>query len=281
MSSTVIPEIDRDLLAELLEDILKACGTVVNPENSHVHVSQFSSSKDGIKKRTWITAKGKEIVSYLTDEQCELTLQKMTGHSFARSLLNKKKKYGSWTKDQEAWAHKVATQGFDRVQARENQSQDREKKDGFRNIWELMQRQVEAGVKSPSIKCLHNGDLYQLSWRKGSRQGGSRILVTSCIEGSIFGQIVEGDCSYQPRRENSQRVMDFLVAMEDDPADIVSKSGRETGRCCFCRRRLKNDSNMRAGYGYNCAVRHGLKDKWLASSKENVDTTSMQLKKLL
>lgn len=48
--------------------------------------------------------------------------------------------------------------------------------------------------------------------------------------------------------------------MNTDPAGYAKKYGRLTGRCCFCRIQLTNETSLSVGYGLCeiCAGNYGL-----------------------
>jgi len=72
-----------------------------------------------------------------------------------------------------------------------------------------------------------------------------------------FGRITpEG--VFQPSRQSTQQVEDFLATLAADFHGTVKAHGQNTGNCCFCHQPLTDEVSVKAGFGPVCAKNFGL-----------------------
>jgi len=100
-----------------------------------------------------------------------------------------------------------------------------------------------------SITVTDNDSFVANDWGGESREWLGRVLV---------------DGTYQPARAANGRTEAITKALQElakDPATAAAKSGKLTGRCCFCNHRLgegKDQRSVAVGYGPDCAAHFGV-----------------------
>jgi len=85
---------------------------------------------------------------------------------------------------------------------------------------------------------------------------GSIYVTSPVFRGPYYGRVT-GDAFYSGRDCNDE-VLNVLQAFADDPAGVAGALGRETGKCCFCRKTLSDARSTSVGYGPDCAEHFGL-----------------------
>jgi len=84
-----------------------------------------------------------------------------------------------------------------------------------------------------------------------SKWAGSIYVTSPVFRGPYYGRIT-GDAFFAGRDINED-VLSVLQAFADDPAGVAGALGRETGKCCFCRKPLSDVRSTAVGYGETCA----------------------------
>ena len=100
-----------------------------------------------------------------------------------------------------------------------------------------------------SITVTDNDKYVENDWGGESREWLGRVTV---------------DGTYQPARAANGRtepIAKALAELAKDPATVAARSGKLTGRCCFCNHRLgegKDQRSVAVGYGPDCAAHFGV-----------------------
>lgn len=92
---------------------------------------------------------------------------------------------------------------------------------------------------------------------KGSKYPG-QIMVVAPKHGTGYYGRVDDAGSFYPGYSLTTEVRDLVRAMSDNPIKTAQDYGRLTGRCCFCKRSLKDDNSTEVGYGKTCAEHYNL-----------------------
>ena len=77
-------------------------------------------------------------------------------------------------------------------------------------------------------------------------------------DGKKFGENiwygrVHLDGKFEPSRNCTDEIIDFLKKFSEDPVSFAAEYGKRTGNCCFCHKPLKDDRSRHFGYGPVCA----------------------------
>lgn len=70
----------------------------------------------------------------------------------------------------------------------------------------------------------------------------------------------------------SREILEYFDELQefcDNPQEAVKLQGRKTGRCCFCKQELTNETSVSLGYGPICAQHYGL--PWRNPTDVDVD----------
>jgi len=179
--------------------------------------------------------------------------------SFVSSLLEARKKYGSWTQKQDFWARvKYAdalglTAPYTFVQKNRDLT-------GYGPILEQMQK-AGTSLQDPKIHLLmSDGQPLTLSLNKV--QG--KVVLTNGKHGydsKWYGYVVQGGDLIVSNKIDPDRKAKVIALMKSylkDPVGTVASYGSATGTCSFCHKTLTDPQSVAAGFGPVCAAKYGL-----------------------
>ncbi|HEU5395406.1 MAG TPA: DUF6011 domain-containing protein [Candidatus Methylomirabilis sp.] len=238
--------------------------------------------------RTFRTSKGEEIRSALSTAEVMTALRAIaaTGDRFARDLVAGMERYGSWTRGQEPWAHKLAIEADRRIAARAREMRPAPAPDApaAGELGELFGIEIEAPAApeppAPSfigIAAFMGEVRGRLKYPKIrlSGPGGEPLVIGICgpqsrrpgtfrvTDGRPFGSSryygwIGLDGSWHPSMDCPDWVAPALEAFGEDPAGAAAVHGKRTGHCSFCGLELTDARSVSVGYGPICAERYGL-----------------------
>lgn len=202
------------------------------------------------------TVKGQTFESSLTDAEAITVCRGLTRSSFAQDLVrqNDSRRGRRLSGTQWAWVHKLAT---DQQRPRANAVALASDVQPILDLFQVAQGRL----KNPVI---HLQTLSGLSVRLSIAGPRSRLpgTVNVTSDGKFDERVWYGrirlDGTFEPSRDCTQAVTDYLVEFAADPATIAALDGKRTGRCCFCNIRLTDERSLFVGYGPICADNYNL-----------------------
>ena len=191
--------------------------------------------------------KGNAFESTLTDTEAIVILEKMTGNSFAASLVRQYVVRGRLSERQWPWVHKLAM---------ETVSPPAPVGTGPNclAIVTLFSVASSNGMKRPRISFPQAK--FSLAG-KLSRHAGCIHVSRGSYPGKYFGRI-EQTGQFVPGRDVADLDMAFLSAFAADPIGYAQANGKESGSCRFCNLPLTTTESVSVGYGPICAGHWGL-----------------------
>lgn len=160
---------------------------------------------------------------------------------------------GQWSRDQEAWAHKLA---MEIVHPAPTPSANIGSMTGLIDLFNL----AKAKLKYPKIRVIAklSGEMCLSMAGPKSKYCGS-IMVTdgTGFGGRYYGRI-DQDGNFSGTSITPNGLIPFLAAMAADPVTVARDYGKLTGNCCFCQKRLDDERSTEMGYGPVCAKTYGL-----------------------
>lgn len=127
---------------------------------------------------------------------------------------------------------------------------------GIDGVRALFERAATAGLKRPRIAVHVEGVDLELS--RAPMEGRNPGAIYVKLSGAYSGKVLREGGDFQPARDADPRIGPALVAFGLNPAGVAAASGRLTGSCSFCARRLDDARSVAVGYGPVCADRYGL-----------------------
>lgn len=204
----------------------------------------------------YITSKGEQIESSMTDEQAAVALMNVQQPtSFARNLVMAVAN-GRLTERQRPWLHKLAIEA--NAPAPRAEANVEVAADPFAlPIFEMMQH-AAARLRNPRVSfSLESGSVALYVAGERSRYRGNVMVTDGQRGGAWYGRITpEG--MFVAARDSAPWLVEVLRVMANDPATFTAAYGRSTGRCCFCGRELSTDESLHVGYGPICAAHYNL-----------------------
>jgi hypothetical protein len=200
--------------------------------------------------------------------QLQQALPKLSAkdQEFAKSMLSKHAKWGSFTLGQQKWVDIL-------VERAEAGPQVPLVGDvgNFAGVYKLFEV-AKAKQKYPKLHLQvadHMPVVLSVAGDKSKYPG--QINVT---DGGPFGQNkwygrVNKDGEWVVGRGEFPEIGEvakLLRELGEDPAGVAAKYGKVTGYCCFCHRPLSDEKSVAVGYGPVCAEKWGLKDAWKKSA---------------
>lgn len=205
------------------------------------------------------------ISTELTDDEAVEVLQ-ASRNKFAHTLCAKRHRYGKWTRNQRAWAHKLAMEAKS-----PNRPQSEAIKLGDFSTLADMFSLAGGRLKYPKI-VFDFEDQPIVLYRAGSKSKYvGQIQVTDggrYREGKYFGRI-DGAGRFHPSRQCGDDIIAFLKLFAADPAGFAASYGKRSGACCFCRQKLTDKRSLAVGMGPVCAKSYGFEQQWKKAVKKH------------
>lgn len=207
---------------------------------------RFEQPQPERQRRSFTTKKGMTVETELTDAEALAELRQMTTHVFAGSLIESHGKFGRWTNDQSAWAHKLANENIAK-RSPEKQPTDA---GNLKAAFDFIER--KHGTK---LTFSLDGKKVVLAMGR-DRQ---KVWITNGAKGrfALYGMI-RRDGTYQALSRHDDKVLEFIKQFAADPAKVAGEYGRTSGKCCFCNTELTDARSLKVGYGPVCAKNHNL-----------------------
>lgn len=251
--------LEGDALAEALQTQGEEAQFFGHTELGSGLCERAEQVRDGEVTRTFVTSRGDEVVTTLTDEEAIEAIREMAGYSsFAASLFEQHTKSSRpLSAKQWAWVHKLAVDQIARAAKKAAKTTTVYR---FPSLVDLFATARNNGHKRPKITLDLPEGRIQLSVA-GPRS--SRPGTINITDGGPFGENVwygriSAEGAFEPSRSCQPFVSEALTAMDEDRIDYVVKYGAKTGNCCFCTRHLSTKESVTAGYGPICAEKWGL-----------------------
>lgn len=216
--------------------------------------------------RTLRSDKGVVVETALSDREAfEVLRPFLARDEFIGSLCSAFIKYGGWTHNRAVWAHKKALEILENELngaeplARPAPSAPATLGGDLSPIVALFAKAKEAQLKWPRITFANGVELALTT--KGRNEG--KIAVTNGRKGysrAFYGYILP-DGRADMRGTVPAGVVEFLCRLAADPAGVSGEEGKKSGRCCYCRTALTDDTSgcsVQWGYGPVCAKKWGL-----------------------
>lgn len=224
-------------------------------------------------KTVVVSEKRNETVkSVFTDGEAYLACKALKS-KFATSLVEQLDRRGFLSSEQNFWLHKLAMQSVETTAPASSV-----KMENLRRIFDRASKKM----KYPKVKFQASNSLEQaihsfdddcenqlladqtiFLYRAGERSKAPGVIhVTNGAkygdpDNKYFGKIdLEGN--FIKARACCDRVLNFLVSFDKDPASIGATYGRSSGNCCFCSRPITTEVSKNHGYGPICANRYQL-----------------------
>lgn len=167
---------------------------------------------------------------------------------FARSIRAQFRRYGEWTPAQRDAAVRLVQRAASGPQA-------------VTCLVELPRFLNNTGRKTGAcvtFKALLANDGSGDLQIKKHRRGGWWITDGGPYGRSkLYGEIRD-DGTILARRDWYAGIAAFLDMLEEDPAGVIARHGRDSNACCFCRAALTDAPSVAAGYGPVCARQYRL-----------------------
>lgn len=175
-------------------------------------------------------------VSHLSDDEA---LNVLTGidnpSSFITSLLTAK----ALSEKQLAWVHKLA---LDTVKASVKPTPTM-----LPNIVALFRKAASGKLKKPRI-VFDKFRLVKLD----------KAIMVESGNAVVCGYVDMASAELRSTKDMTDKIMDEIKVLEDNPKAYVTAYGQMTGNCCFCSHALTDGPSIVAGYGPYCAKHYGL-----------------------
>lgn len=183
---------------------------------------------------------------------------------FARSLIASVEKRGIPSDKQSLWLDKLLARATTPPVEREKVAVG-----SFSAMVALFDK-AAAKLQRPALVIDIAGQPIKLSVAGPNAKAPGTINVATDSpfgEGSWFGRILrDGQFEGSPREPTPPALIEGLQRFAADPAGVAAEYGRMTGRCCFCKIKLKDGRSTEVGYGQTCATNYGL--PWGAKVKK-------------
>jgi len=165
--------------------------------------------------------------------------------SFAQSILQSLRRYGSLTPNQEAAVARCMNRGRGPQAAAPVAVQG----EGFTQLGDALRRARERGLKHPCL--VFQGFAFKLA-TDASKNPGCVYVTGGRRFGSTYYGKVNQQGVYAPSREADAEVQAQVIAVCRDPLAQVVAHGRQTGICACCGRQLIDETSVARGIGPIC-----------------------------
>jgi hypothetical protein len=170
--------------------------------------------------------------------------------SGANILLNKHYHYGSWTTSQQQWADDILRRGGGLPEPTMKVGPGFARVIGILNI-------AGSRLVRPTITLMDDADqLVAIALNTKTKD----VTVRRPVQGSrgwLLAQITPAG-GYIETDEMTVASADLLEKLGEDTAGTALQYARKTGLCCFCNRKLTDETSTMRGYGQTCAGHYGL-----------------------
>ena len=178
--------------------------------------------------------------------------------SFASSLLQNVRQYGSATSKQRPWLEKLIARANGQDKPPERTKTEIGSLAGVMALFD----KARAKLKAPAIVIrIGDRDIRISVASATARVPGSLNVATDEGYGSStwFGRILEGGVfEASPRDPTPPELIAGLQRFATEPAKMAAEHGHLTGKCCFCSLPLTDERSAAVGYGKKCSQNFGL-----------------------
>ena len=255
---------DPKTFEQLVRDLCTAAGTHVVAS-----VREFTDSK------------GRTYTTDMTNQEIKLELKRTaTGFydhtssrtdEFAKSLNDQWERKGTLSVKQMPHAVRIALEARRSMVGapapRTNQPTDAAECNTA-GVWELFKK-TEGRLKQPKVTfefgkmddVEFDGDLQFKKVTRGRNAG--KIAMSDGGEygrSKFYGYITEdGQLDlYGHGRAKKSELIEVIDNLGTDAGRMAAQYGRQSGKCCFCRKTLTHSQSVSAGFGRTCAKNFGL-----------------------
>lgn len=186
--------------------------------------------------------------------------EKAKNNSFAASLLANYKQWGRFTPKQMPHAQNLAREALfpASVSLRVGEKLGAD----FKQLIEKFATAKNNGLKRPALTFLGDtnfgfGKFKIYPAKADGVNAGFLYVKGEGPFGTYYGKI-NSNGEFFRSKDCSDRVMEFLKSLSNDPVKFCAQRGRETGICCFCARELSDGRSLRAGFGKICSDKYNL-----------------------
>lgn len=176
--------------------------------------------------------------------------------SFAASLNQGMRKYGSLTAGQVAAVRKILAEDADRSArqaAAGAPSAVSVAGAGFVSLGAALLKAKASGLKHPAI--LFEAVTFKLAKDGGANTGSIYATSGRAYGSAYFGKINQAG-SFQPARDCTPEIKAQIAAICADPLGQIVAHGRKTGNCACCGRELTDADSVARGIGPICFERY-------------------------
>jgi hypothetical protein len=177
--------------------------------------------------------------------------------TFAQSLLDGYRKYGTLTEKQEAAARRMMDPTPVAVSERPGAVQMTDT-NGFAGMVAMFEK-ASTHLRYPTIVFDIPGSPKLRISRAGGNSNAPGALNVKLDGSREYMGRVHTNGTWVPGRDCTDTAVGAAVAaFARNPAGVAAEYGRRTGCCCFCSRKLTDERSVDAGYGPICSQHFGL-----------------------
>jgi hypothetical protein len=176
---------------------------------------------------------------------------------FGPSLVSQFKRRGDLSEKQWPWVHKLIGEA-------DTDNRPVEDLGDLAGVYQLMEI-ASKFIKWPKIKlATADGDIVKLV-RAGERSkytGQINVTDDGYYGNNTWYGRIDQEGAMTKGRDCTDKVVELLKELGDDPHAVAARHGNMFAECCFCSKALTDDNSVAAGYGPTCAKNYGLKENW-------------------
>lgn len=200
--------------------------------------------------RTLTTKKNRSVTTTFSDIEAIEIITTLKTNNFAQSLVQQWQKKKCLTSDQWAWVHILANEVRNPTPKLNIQLD-------ASNILNLLTT-AKSKLKYPKIhlEVLEQPLVFSIAG-SAAKFPGSINISSGGFNSTFYGRIYL-DGKFEPSRNCTDEIKNFVIEFAKDPIGIASAFGHRTGNCCFCVKKLTDPRSIEVGYGAICAKHFGL-----------------------
>jgi hypothetical protein len=215
------------------------------------HAAMGQANRAELAKSGWLDADPtrRDLIDALTTKAQRST--------FAQSLLEGFRKYGTLTEKQEAAARKMMDPKPVSVADRVGSVKMTDEA-GFADMVAMFDK-ASTALRYPTVVFDIPGSPKLRISRAGANSNAPGALNVKLDGSREYMGRVHTNGTWVPGRDCTDTAVGAAVAaFARNPVGVAAEYGRRTGCCCFCNRKLTDERSTAVGYGPVCADHYGL-----------------------